>query len=59
MSYFDDLREYERNHPDEHRAFAKKFGFSPKLQKPDKLADYRAQRPNRPEGPRILEPEFL
>ena len=59
MGYLDDLKEYERDHPDEHRAFAKKFGFSPKPQKPDKLADYRDQRLNYPEGPRILEPEFL
>ena len=60
MGYLDDLKEHERDHPAaEDKAFAKKFGFDRKLEKPDKLAPYRDQRLNRPGGVGSLEPEVV
>jgi hypothetical protein len=58
MGYLADLKEHERDHPGEGKAFAKKFGLDSKLEKPDKLAPYRDQRLNRPDGPGSLEPEI-
>jgi hypothetical protein len=59
MGYVDDLKEHEREHPTEERAFAKKLGLPLKREKPSKLDDYRDQRMNRPEGTGSFEPEVV
>jgi len=58
MGYLDDLLEHERDHPAEDKTVAKKVAEK-KLEKADKLAPFRDQRLNLPDGPGSYEPEVV
>jgi len=60
MGYLDDLQEYERQHPGELERLRRiRKALVPESEKPDRLAPYRDQRLNRPDGPGSYEPEVV